>query len=248
MYDGDSVVKRGCQADLTESCNDPSTCETCQEDVCNIYGPPSYTCIQCSSRDDPKCLTDISAFTPVRCRSSSISNENQCYSRILGDTVQRGCLADIDDYNICQNSFCKTCSGAGCNLDDFKTDWMHCAVCEGNDCTTTDLCENYDDICVTIEEQAGKFIKGCSKTICAGELCNLMPEKCVFCSKHNCNVGAVDITKNQNRNCFSCEGADCQSMYNIIGQCPTIDDSCFTQFSESNSFLVLEYTKFRQIY
>lgn len=115
-------VERGCLATLTvadiSSCNSDTVCELCHDvpnqGRCNgaIFPEHRLQCHQCSGTTNDTCGQEITS--PARlCRFFDV--QDQCFVRVVGDRVERGCLSESDACRTEQQN-CHLCDGHGCNF------------------------------------------------------------------------------------------------------------------------------------
>lgn len=131
----DSVVERGCSSTVQSAAacaRNSSNCLKCGFDECNVETSiaEKFHCVSCSSKDDPKCVSNPIATQAAACKTS------QCYSRLLandgiGQHIERGCAADLQ---ACTGSSCQSCTGERCNTIDFPMDRHSCLYCSGDHC------------------------------------------------------------------------------------------------------------------
>lgn len=126
-------VERGCFATLSiadaANCNSDTNCELCHDLVnqgrCNAAVFPEHRlhCHQCTGATNESCAQEILA-TPAVCRFFDVTD--QCYVRVSGDRVERGCLSESDFCRI--ESSCTLCDGNGCNFRHYEDGAMSIIV------------------------------------------------------------------------------------------------------------------------
>lgn len=114
-------VERGCSATLSvvefTNCNSETNCELCHDAAnqgrCNglVFPEHRLHCHQCIGAANDTCGQEITT-TPRVCRF--FDADDQCFTKVAGDVVERGCLSQSD---FCRTeSSCAVCDGHGCNF------------------------------------------------------------------------------------------------------------------------------------
>ncbi|XP_055538634.1 prion-like-(Q/N-rich) domain-bearing protein 25 [Wyeomyia smithii] len=212
LFDGFNPVRRGCKAELSSQdkdvCDDADdvSCELCLTDGCNLNSRQDHQCHYCSSVINGQCITNPNSVVRCPAPTTEVSEEAQCYTRVIGMVTERGCLgtpaADIE----CKSSEnCQMCAiedGAACNTGIFPADRIKCVVNTASD----QYCPNPHDSCVQIMQGITRS-KKCQSSMTDAEVsfCQANSNKCDFCTGNNCN--AQDKTFNY-LECVSCTSSN----------------------------------------
>ncbi|XP_058839798.1 prion-like-(Q/N-rich) domain-bearing protein 25, partial [Topomyia yanbarensis] len=228
---GDNVT-RGCKSDLDHQteCTD---CEFCDGNGCNklsLEELKNFTvCHQCTSSNKNCADTAVNA---TRCPS----RKDTCFSRVIGETLQRGCLSTLtsDEQSVCNNTVdnsCVTCnSGSGCNNDE----WLKCHTCDPNSKTCSAVQPNTAKFCAKFSSNGTCYSKldgnnvtrGCStdldtQTECVG---------CETCKGSGCNRLPIEVLENF-INCVKCDSSNenCADATLMATKCPIRTDTCYSR-------------------
>uniref|UniRef100_A0A182QSB0 DUF753 domain-containing protein n=1 Tax=Anopheles farauti TaxID=69004 RepID=A0A182QSB0_9DIPT len=244
-YDATSLlpIERGCLELASVATCDGETCTSCDAtDLCNEDSSPKHQCAVCSSLNDPNCLSSPATLSTVQCPAPSYVDLTaaQCYSRVIGDVTERGCITSQSEVDSCTGLDCTTCTGSGCNRKEFPADRIQCVRCDdavscNTDATPTAYCANVNDVCVTMRRTNGNTMKSCRLALTATDLtfCAANPSQCNVCGKKLCNTAAFSATA-ASTSCYQCDGTGClKSSVNIVS-CERTDDECFTMFTGFN--------------
>ena len=157
----DRVIERGCSSSLRNQlyCNQNyENCLQCPSDACNsVTSKTSHLCVDCSSASDPNCVLNPAVVVSAKyCKKG-------CYSRLVGQTLHRGCYDDLATNFACvAENNCKFCNDIDkCNVEVYPSDRRSCKTCVGAGCNnaSSQMCINYKsgDSCVTIFNQCELF-------------------------------------------------------------------------------------------
>lgn len=182
-------------------------------------------CLQCSSETDENCAEG--KVFPRECPS----DQDSCYTRLVGGHVVRGCIQDILDCS--RDPSCSFCLQDECN----SVYWPRCykcgsgeAGCADEQFGTPELCEQQSggfNFCYTRLEN-GLVTRGCGFEY---PYCVIYPQICQSCFIDGCNglsQEALQPTKCQQcidrtNNCIEGNSSDLSS------DCEMLADSCFTE-------------------
>lgn len=127
FYLQDGITFRGCMptnsddaSSNTNNCDNREKCTLCQSSKCNGHSldakTPIKKCINCDSKDDPKCTAELTPKHSKECKSA----DDQCFTHIEKFNIKRGCLGDQSPEfrEICQKDAAK------------------CHICKENDCNS----------------------------------------------------------------------------------------------------------------
>ncbi|XP_058466328.1 major surface-labeled trophozoite antigen 417-like [Malaya genurostris] len=206
LGDSGQLVRLGCKSSLSSaevaSCSAGSAvCKTCATSGCNEPARHllSSSCIQCTSANDPDCIDKASKYDAEPCNDPL---NTVCYTRlILGSSVERGCVNDLDSpsKDQCAKGYqCNLCGSptGKCNSLLYPGNWLSCYQCESsqNDTScknaqagTPSVCPMYhkDNKCYTIVQANGQTTRKCSTQArdvqCAGSA------QCEVCLFNGCN-------------------------------------------------------------
>lgn len=217
VFDGTSVIARGCMHDLqtdyeNECLNNGTNCLKCAYDKCNKDDSLLKTefCIGCDSSVDSNCLRD-KVNTEIRCTT------NKCFTRLATNEdssfrLQRGCFADLI-YD-CSSPDCTSCEGKNCNNKVFPEKRISCKACELESCGGQEvdkMCSNYlrDEACLTVYGEDNQVaVRNCYADV-PSELQSLCDDpanlECTTCKGNLCNTD----TKRRGNKCYKCEGIEC---------------------------------------
>ncbi|XP_021695905.1 neurogenic locus notch homolog protein 1 [Aedes aegypti] len=215
IFDGYNPTQRGCRSQFSTqekaTCDnaDNVNCNLCQDDLCNVGGREDHKCLYCSSTLDVNCINPSGQMPSlVQCPAptTEVTEEAQCYTRIIGMVTERGCLGSATDVDQCDpEENCATCSGPGCNMALFPTDRRKCVV----DSSANQYCPDPWDVCVQIANSTsgGANIKKCQSSMTAEEasFCKANSNKCDFCASDNCNQNEVNFNYVE---CMVCNSRD----------------------------------------
>uniref|UniRef100_A0A182P3M0 DUF753 domain-containing protein n=1 Tax=Anopheles epiroticus TaxID=199890 RepID=A0A182P3M0_9DIPT len=236
-------IKRGCltQAEATSCTGD--NCVTCNtDDLCNEISSPMHQCAVCSSLVDANCLANPASLTAVQCPAPSNVDLTaaQCFSRVIGAVTERGCISSQTDVDLCTGLNCTTCTGTGCNREEFPTNRIQCVQCDNanscdSDAASSVYCNDVEDVCVTLRRANGNTAKSCKKAMVAADVsyCLANPSQCNYCGQKLCN-GAPFSTNAATKSCYQCEGTGCLKTSVYLASCPLTDDECFSMFDGFN--------------
>ncbi|XP_065075658.1 proprotein convertase subtilisin/kexin type 5-like [Ochlerotatus camptorhynchus] len=175
MRNNGNKIERGCLKDLPvadqSNCAavEGQSCMTCPADGCN-----SATWVKCH-----KCVETTNTCTNEQELTgasvcSKYVKEDQCYAKVDGNEVTRGCKSDLPATNdgCTNNKYCDVCSGDGCNSlsgEKLRT-FPKCLICKSTDAKCIDAsspaveCDKRDDTCFT-RLQANVLERGCLSTL-----------------------------------------------------------------------------------
>uniref|UniRef100_A0A1L8EAS7 Putative hyphally regulated cell wall protein 1-like isoform x2 n=2 Tax=Haematobia irritans TaxID=7368 RepID=A0A1L8EAS7_HAEIR len=129
VYEGETIRAQGCLENIPEKLRNKcegntidslKECHKCSENLCNVWAPSSYECVQCDSKQNPNCAAHGAALKiePTRCHISRTPNI-YCYTVQEGERIMRGCTPTIEDQTTCAHSDeCLICNPSilpGCN-------------------------------------------------------------------------------------------------------------------------------------
>ncbi|XP_049292650.1 uncharacterized protein LOC125768682 [Anopheles funestus] len=236
-------IQRGClkQTEVATCTGDDCVfCDTA--DLCNEAGSPRHQCAVCSSLVDSNCLTNPASLTAVQCPAPSNVDLTaaQCYSRVIGSVTERGCITAQGDVDGCTGLDCATCTGNGCNRNEFPANRIQCVQCDdavscNEDESSSVYCDDVEDVCVTLHRANGNVMKSCKNAMLAADAayCLANPSQCNYCGKKLCNgvpFSASAVTKS----CYQCDGADCLKSSVHLVSCQLTDEDCYGMFSGFN--------------
>lgn len=213
IFDGFNPTVRGCRSVLgtqdKAKCDDANDvdCSLCEDDLCNVGGRQDHRCLYCSSALDASCVSPSGQTRVIQCPAptTELTNEAQCYTRIIGSVTERGCLGSATDADGCDPGVnCGTCAGSGCNTALFPADRRKCVV--GS--SANQYCPNPWDDCVQIASTSGGAnVKKCESSMTAEEVsfCMANSNKCDFCELDNCNQNEVAFNYVE---CMACNSGD----------------------------------------
>lgn len=242
--DGD-LVKRGClsdiRADERQMCRQQGdNCKTCLGDDCNTR-ISFQTCHACNSTASVNCIRAPSIFPVVTCHDYL----DECYTRVINDTIDRGCLRqtassneglmeDCRDQDVCVTCMNKT----RCNSK--KIDGEFCLTCDSQidpNCRTNVTFEMRKQCalsvkrmgCYRFEDDDDLVKRGCLSDIRPDErqMCRRQGDNCKTCAGDDCNA---KISFQQCRVCNSTESVNCIRVPSIfpVATCRDYIDECFT--------------------
>ncbi|XP_052892142.1 uncharacterized protein LOC128300199 isoform X2 [Anopheles moucheti] len=236
-------TQRGCLTQSEVSTCTGNDCVYCNTaDLCNEAGSPRHQCAVCSSLVDANCLSNPGSLTAVQCPGPSNVDLTaaQCYSRVIGSVTERGCITAQADVDGCTGLDCATCTGSGCNRDEFPANRIQCVQCDNaatcnTDATSAVYCEDVEDVCVTMRRANGNVMKSCKKTMLAADeaFCLGNATRCNYCGKKLCN-GASFNTNAVTKSCYQCEGSDCLKSSVHLVSCELTDEDCYSMFTGFN--------------
>lgn len=203
------VVVRGCLAEIDvpkvqEHCRgtpDSDFCHKCSTKDCNSQIVDGEFCITCDSDKDPNCVSNTNYTMRVQCPLAV--EQRGCYRFQEGDTVKRGCLADIDPDEIafCRTQgSCKTCIGNDCNQKPTFHSCRSCSSADNVNCIRAPnsfaavTCRNYHDTCYTHVDD-NIVTRGCLSSLIEGvpqDCSGSNNDLCEKCDSLNCNNRVVD--------------------------------------------------------
>ncbi|XP_049278142.1 uncharacterized protein LOC125761241 [Anopheles funestus] len=158
----------------------------------------AFWCFQCTTFNSTNCLVPDQNILAVECPPSPNVSSVTCFTRIVGQDVERGCATNLeaterDNCAVVNN--CQLCSNENdlpCNNNLFPHGRLHCHQCEG---TTNSTCSEEiltearpclrfvaDDQCV-VQVRDNSVLRGCLSEnadcrnsrdchVCAGNGCN----------------------------------------------------------------------------
>ncbi|XP_058837586.1 protein psiQ-like [Topomyia yanbarensis] len=241
IFDGFNPVRRGCRSALSaqnkatcDNANDVS-CDLCTGDVCNLKSRSDHKCQYCSSVVSEGCVA--SPNSPVQCPAptTEVSDEGQCYTRVIGNVTERGCLGSAVNALECKSpENCQMCAiqgGTACNTAVFPASRRKCVVGSTRD----QYCSDPNDSCVQMMQGTTRS-KKCKSAMSATEVafCQANSNKCDFCSSgDNCN--SQDKTFNY-LDCLSCDSSTDSRCTSNPGAITTIQQcsSCVTRYSNTS--------------
>jgi hypothetical protein len=215
----DLVIARGCSSDVEigRQCVDNENCRNCNESNCNSEtSKVTFSCISCSSKDDPNCVLDPASTTSVSCSSKL------CYNRLIdtedgerGQHTERGCTANLPQDFTCSEPNCVTCDSDSCNSNKYPSDRISCQKCRDSGCSgpeiNTELCILYEEngSCLSFYDSPEHVIyRNCYSDApnATREICdNEFEIDCTKCQGENCNIDS----KRRGTKCFGCNGLEC---------------------------------------
>uniref|UniRef100_A0A182K0L2 DUF753 domain-containing protein n=1 Tax=Anopheles christyi TaxID=43041 RepID=A0A182K0L2_9DIPT len=166
--------------------------------ACNAGNASAIWCFTCSTFNNTNCLVPIVNILLSECPPSPDVSEVTCYTRIVGQDVERGCvtaLAPLERDNCALVNNCQLCANennTACNGDLFPRGRLHCHQCEGltnSTCgeeiqTEATSCLRFvaDDQCV-VRVRENTVVRGC---LSEHEACRDSRD-CHVCSGNGCN-------------------------------------------------------------
>ncbi|XP_053661261.1 uncharacterized protein LOC128710239 [Anopheles marshallii] len=155
-------------------------------------------CFTCTTFNNTNCLVPDRRNELLECPPSPNVNEVTCFTRIVGQDVERGCATELTQterdncalVNNCQ--LCANVNNETCNGNLFPHGRLHCHQCEGNTNSTcadeiqteATPCMRFvvDDQCV-VQVRDNSVVRGCLSEndacrnsrdchVCAGNGCN----------------------------------------------------------------------------
>ncbi|XP_053676580.1 prestalk protein-like [Anopheles nili] len=233
-------IERGCLTASSVATCTGDECVSCSTvDLCNEQSSPKHRCAVCSSLVDSGCLATPGSLSDVQCPAPSSVDltQAQCYSRVVGNVTERGCITSQTERDQCTDSSCSTCTGVGCNRDVFPVGRAQCIQCDNANTCNTDstsavYCADPTDICVTLRRPNGSVLKSCEKAAPQADLNNYRANA-TFCGQTLCNTGSYNASAVA-KSCYQCEGTGCLKSVAQLVTCPLLDDDCFSKFSGFN--------------
>ncbi|XP_055621704.1 neurogenic locus notch homolog protein 1-like [Toxorhynchites rutilus septentrionalis] len=232
LFEGFNPIRRGCRSALSrqekDTCDDPDNvyCDLCETDVCNLSSRQDHFCWYCSSVVDGECIASPQNIVRCPAPDTEISDEAQCYTKIIGGVTERGCLGSAVNALECKSpGNCEMCAiedGQPCNGNVFPADRIKCVV--GGD--LDQYCANPADSCVQIMRHGESIIKKCQSAMSAGEVafCRANSNKCDFCDSDNCNEEDQSFDYIKCVTCSSDDDLDCANKpmeIETLGVCNT---------------------------
>lgn len=112
-------------------------CRKCNQRGCNndlIQWEKPMSCIKCTSTEDTDCEKSPELLSANECAPTAAGYENKCYTRVVNQTVERGCFyeASAEAKKECDDSAdesCSTCTEPGCNQGKVYIG-EHCYECD----------------------------------------------------------------------------------------------------------------------
>uniref|UniRef100_A0A182T531 DUF753 domain-containing protein n=1 Tax=Anopheles maculatus TaxID=74869 RepID=A0A182T531_9DIPT len=197
-----NTLERNCLSALTVAEQDvctgeDSTCITCSDPGCNTEH--LLKCAQCKKSDNIECIDLVisSTIEPTFC--PNFLPNAVCFSRILGDELERGCSSESAD--VCAgNNRCLSCAADGCNVESetYLNDVATCFRCRSNDadnlvCDDVHLgaeeCDQLEDSCFS-RVQDDVLERNCLSTLAEEDQQKCRDEEdssCYSCTGHGCN-------------------------------------------------------------
>uniref|UniRef100_A0A182MLJ8 DUF753 domain-containing protein n=1 Tax=Anopheles culicifacies TaxID=139723 RepID=A0A182MLJ8_9DIPT len=158
----------------------------------------AFWCFQCTTFNSTNCLQPDVNILVTECPPSPNVSEVTCFTRIVGQDVERGCATELtpterDNCNVVNN--CQLCANentTACNSNLFPIGRLHCHQCTG---TTNSTCSEEidgepspclrfvaDDQCV-VQVRDDTVVRGC---LSENEACRNNRD-CHVCSGNGCN-------------------------------------------------------------
>lgn len=148
------VMERGCSSNLYNQhyCDQNyASCRQCSSNGCNIItSKDSHLCAACNSSTDANCVTNPTIVPSKSC-------EKGCFTRLVNQTLVRGCFEDLGETFECiAENGCKYCNDVDkCNVENFPSNRKSCKTCNNMEsCKTpqSQLCVNYqeNESCVSL--------------------------------------------------------------------------------------------------
>ncbi|XP_055607108.1 G surface protein, allelic form 156-like [Uranotaenia lowii] len=220
----DEVIKNACQDDTDDSCI------VCSTDECNLISSKNHQCFYCSSVLNTNCITGT-GISSIACPAptTEVTEDAQCYTRVLGMVTERGCLGSPTDDLLCKpGENCETCkitNGAACNSGLYPAARIKCVI--GS--TANAYCGNPTDSCAQISQNS-VITKKCKAGMTADEVsyCAANSNKCSFCSGDNCNQQDINFNYIECLTCNSADSTQCLASPLSIGTIETCSSSCAT--------------------
>ena len=154
----DMVIERGCSSIIQNNkiCQQTiGNCITCASDGCNNGTSKLIKqCFNCDSSTDANCVLNPIAVSSKECKTD-------CFTRLEGENLVRGCLEDLESMQCNETNKCKTCPDKWfdkCNADDYPKNRKSCKTCQGiTNCQNplNQVCINHreNDECVSIFDE-----------------------------------------------------------------------------------------------
>lgn len=151
---GKNVTERGCSSSLHNKryCDQNyASCVQCPTNGCNtVTSRDSRLCAVCNSTIDSNCVTNPTVVASKSCAKG-------CYSRLVNQTLERGCFEDLaETFDCVAENKCKFCNDVDkCNVENYPSNRKSCKTCQTlESCKNppSQVCVNFkeNDICVSI--------------------------------------------------------------------------------------------------
>ncbi|XP_062547482.1 uncharacterized protein LOC134213029 isoform X2 [Armigeres subalbatus] len=182
-----SWVERDCLSSVEgELCGD--YCEACLGKGCNIHGimeTNSLSCVQCKGDE---CIDKVEGS---KCSSMVLlGRQDQCYTYQDEETIQKGCLSDLEDEDYIREN----CTNGNDGL---------CLLCSTNDCNG-DL-----HYCITCDSEEDRE--------CGGRMFEIPEDKMELCDGRKC-VSYIDADDNTHKGCYD-EAIDYGEEFALFAEC-----------------------------
>lgn len=110
-------------------------CYQCPKRGCNDNHPKmvdDVSCVKCNSLQNANCIQLDDKLNGTICKPFVGDYVNYCFTRVINNTVTRGCILEhdelIEDCNSWYSSSCEECVGNACNSVPVETE--HCISCD----------------------------------------------------------------------------------------------------------------------
>uniref|UniRef100_A0A1I8NLT5 DUF753 domain-containing protein n=1 Tax=Stomoxys calcitrans TaxID=35570 RepID=A0A1I8NLT5_STOCA len=249
----DGFTVRGCHSQLTCDTTDPSNCNICKGNDCNVAnlkrksdGKPGQwqalplTCLSCTSAEDCK-----SESSPQTCTGNeycmTVFDSN-------GDVAARGCSNTVEEHHGSSCDLnpesCFNCNSNMCNSATSLNEYNDCIYCDSE--TSTDCAfsptavgrrRKCNGSCMTAlyplaNSSAFGVVRSCldDKDEADQKTCESESNaECKACSGPACNVA---ILPEDRLSCYSCTGESCAEPEPSQCQNYKPDDQCFILFDD----------------
>lgn len=192
------IVFRGCASDYVACLSNRATCQMCHSDGCNGLSKANLKtskCQKCHSSEE-NCIIGNSTAMSSDCSRLA----DPCFSAVVDNKVQRGCLDFSPNPRLCSDpsdATCVACQGDNCNAES----WLRCHQCkvtatdesckeEKADLASATFCRNHqaNDKCYS-RTVNGIFERGCQSDLGTNvNACDQLSENdCQLCTDAGCN-------------------------------------------------------------